>query len=78
MVEFVDLEIQTRQVLQFFCLICLHCWQTNVRKKCLHDTAILALIAVSGRPLVAAVPVMIIAMPVPIPVAAWQKIESNS
>ena len=44
----------------------------------LHDNVVLALVAMSGRPFVAAVPVMIVALPVPIPVAAWQQIESNS
>jgi|Cyp1metagenome_2_1107374.scaffolds.fasta_scaffold46066_2 hypothetical protein len=43
----------------------------------LHDNVMLALVAMSGRPFVAAVPVMIIAMPVPVPVAAWQQIEGN-
>ena len=43
----------------------------------LHDNVMPALVVMSGRPFVAAVPVMIIAMPVPVPVAPQQQIEGK-
>ena len=44
----------------------------------LHNNVMLALVAMSGRPFVAAVPVMVVAMPMPVSVAAWQQIEATS